>query len=543
MCETADPSAGTDLLVVGDALLDRDVDGRSDRLTPDSRVPVVEDCVERLRPGGAALAAYLAARDGRRVTLLTALGADRASRRLRALLDPWVTVVPLPLAGELPEKTRVLNRGHPVARLDRGTGRADGAVEAARAVLRAADAVLVADYGRGTAEAVRDLLAERAARVPLVWDPHPRGRPPVRGTPLVTPAAAEARHFAGQLPGTAHCAVLRTVGQRAQALVHAWGVGAVAVTLGARGALLSHGGGPLLMPTSRRHSGDACGAGDQFAATAAGMLADGATVEEAVRAAVSAAADYVADGGASGLDFSAPDSTAATVPRTPSEPAAADPTAPGDALRLVRRVRARGGTVVAAGGCFDLLHPGHVGLLEEARRAGDCLVVCLNSDASVRRLKGAGRPIVPAADRARLLAALACVDAVAVFDEDTPKRLLEQLRPDVWVKGGDYAPADLPETEVLARWGGRAVTVPYRDGRSSTALAARAAACAAAREPESTGEPTVAALPTTSVSEPGHGAAGGGRRAVGEHRPVVRRAAAGAAGRRRHAPGEEGGRP
>jgi rfaE bifunctional protein nucleotidyltransferase chain/domain len=130
--------------------------------------------------------------------------------------------------------------------------------------------------------------------------------------------------------------------------------------------------------------------------------------------------------------------------------------------------------VVAAGGCFDLLHAGHVGLLQAARRLGDCLVVCVNSDASVRRRKGAGRPVNPLADRIRVLRALECVDAVAVFDEDTPERLLGELRPDVWVKGGDYSGADLPEAALLEEWGGQAVLLPYLVGRSSTGLLDRA---------------------------------------------------------------------
>jgi D-beta-D-heptose 7-phosphate kinase/D-beta-D-heptose 1-phosphate adenosyltransferase len=133
-------------------------------------------------------------------------------------------------------------------------------------------------------------------------------------------------------------------------------------------------------------------------------------------------------------------------------------------------VRAAGGTVVATGGCFDLLHAGHVSLLQGARSLGDCLIVCLNSDDSVRRLKGDGRPLNSAADRARVLAALGCVDAIAVFGEDTPSAVLERIRPDVWVKGGDYDGRDLPEAAVLSTWGGVAVTVPYLDGRSTTRL-------------------------------------------------------------------------
>jgi rfaE bifunctional protein nucleotidyltransferase chain/domain len=131
--------------------------------------------------------------------------------------------------------------------------------------------------------------------------------------------------------------------------------------------------------------------------------------------------------------------------------------------------------VVAAGGCFDLLHAGHVRLLEAARALGDCLVVCLNSDESVRRLKGPGRPVVPQADRADVLRGLGCVDAVAIFAEDTPAAVLERLRPHLFVKGGDYGARDLPEAEVLARWGGQAVLVPYLEGRSTSGLLAAGA--------------------------------------------------------------------
>jgi D-beta-D-heptose 7-phosphate kinase / D-beta-D-heptose 1-phosphate adenosyltransferase len=140
------------------------------------------------------------------------------------------------------------------------------------------------------------------------------------------------------------------------------------------------------------------------------------------------------------------------------------------ARALADRVRADGGTVVASGGCFDLLHTGHSRTLTAARALGDCLVVLLNSDDSVRRLKGDSRPVVPAAERAELLLALDCVDAVVVFAEDDPCAVLDQLRPDLWVKGGDYDPAALPETELVRSWGGEVAAVPYRPGRSTTRL-------------------------------------------------------------------------
>ncbi|MEU4211751.1 PfkB family carbohydrate kinase [Streptomyces sp. NPDC026206] len=453
-------STGTPLLVIGDALLDRDLVGKAERLAPDAPVPVLDGCREQLRPGGAALAAYLAARAGRAVTLIAPLGTDAASLQVRAMLEPLVTLVPLPLHGQLAEKTRVMAGGRPVVRLDRGDGLAAGATGWARRVLAEAPAVLVADYARGAAEVLREELAARARRAALVWDPHPRGGPPVPGARLVTPTGEEARRFTGE--GTAGGEDLSAVARTAAELVRRWRAVCVAVTLGGRGALLSQGEGPMLVPAAARHSGDACGAGDCFAATAAGLLGDGALPAEAVQGAVAAATRYVAEGGAR-----------SAVPGP--HPAGDVGGAGADASRLARRVREAGGTVVAAGGCFDLLHAGHVSLLQQARGIGDCLIVCLNSDASVRRRKGRGRPLNPLPDRIRVLQALQCVDAVAVFDEDTPVELLSRLRPHIWVKGGDYAVEQLPEAAQLATWGGQAILLPYLDGRSSTLLATRAA--------------------------------------------------------------------
>jgi rfaE bifunctional protein nucleotidyltransferase chain/domain len=500
-------STRTPLVVVGDALLDHDLCGRAERLAPDAPVPVVHGARRSSRPGGAALAACLAAADGRPVTLVTALGDDSASRTLRELLAGRVELVEVPLDGTLSSKTRVLAGDRPLLRLDDGEGRARAATGAAEDAITGARGILVADYGRGTADVLRDALARTPA--PVVWDPHVRGLPPVPGVRLVTPSAQEARTFARHLtdeagspeasgtggagefgrsggvdgsrgfevPGASDGAVgsgesgdeegLGAAARDARTLVRAWRARAVAVTLGERGALLSHGATPLLVPTPAAVAGDPCGAGDRFAATAAGLLADGALTEAAVQAAVHAATRYVAEGGARAVATAGqPD---------PPEAAPGDGDTTGDAVRTAARVRSAGGTVVAAGGCFDLLHAGHVALLQAARRAGDCLIVCVNSDDSVRRRKGAGRPLVPVADRVRVLRALECVDAVAVFDEDTPERILGELRPHIWAKGGDYARTELPEQPLVESWGGQVLLLPYLDGRSTTGLARRAA--------------------------------------------------------------------
>jgi rfaE bifunctional protein nucleotidyltransferase chain/domain len=244
-----------------------------------------------------------------------------------------------------------------------------------------------------------------------------------------------------------------------------WRVAEVAVTLGRQGALLVEGEGPpRLLPASPVAGGDPCGAGDRFASTAAGRLAAGALTSEAVAAAVAAAASFVAAGGAAGWM----DRPAAPVHH--GGLAASPDHAMELAAELAATVRRSSGTVVATGGCFDLLHTGHIATLRAARALGDCLIVCLNSDSSVRRLKGPDRPLVPERDRAAVLAALGCVDAVVVFDELTPERVLDRLRPDVFAKGGDYALTDLPEAALLATWGGQAVVLPYVADRSTTRL-------------------------------------------------------------------------
>jgi D-beta-D-heptose 7-phosphate kinase / D-beta-D-heptose 1-phosphate adenosyltransferase len=448
------------VVVVGDTLLDRDLDGTVERLAPDAPVPVVDSPVERARPGGAGLAAVLAARGRVRVTLITALAPDEGGRRLAELLrDNDVEVIDLGLDGATPEKVRVRTGGHPLVRLDLGgaPGRVREWTAAAGDALAGAAGVLVADYGRGVTAlpGLRSALAALPARVPVVWDPHPRGAEPVPGARLVTPNRAEAARFTGR-----NGEGLADVTAAAAELAGRWKAANVAVTLGRRGALVSTGdGAPLVVPAPPAPDGDPCGAGDRFAAAAVVALATGALPSEAVAAAVITASAFVAEGGAAALDL---EGGPAQAPPAPS---------PGtDAEAVAARVRAAGGTVVATGGCFDLLHAGHVRTLQGARALGDCLIVCLNSDASVARLKGPERPIVGQADRAAVLASLGCVDAVVVFDDDTPVPVLDRLRPDVFVKGGDYTAEQLPEAALLAGWGGQAVVLPYVEGRSTTRL-------------------------------------------------------------------------
>ena len=412
------------------------------------------------RPGGAALAAALATDLGVEVTLVAPVPDDAGGTRLRALLDDaGVRLCALPVAGPMPEKIRIRAGGHMLMRVDQAGAPAPVPEKLGReaaAVLRAATGVLVSDYGRGVTAVpeLRRVLGETAKRRPVVWDPHPRGGAPVPGVRLATPNEAELAHQVPPEPGTGR---LAGVAQRAARLCGTWQAQAVAVTLGADGALVVQGtAAPLVVPAPPVHGGDPCGAGDRFAAAVSAQ-------------AVVAASAYVGAGGA-----------AAWQPGGPGRPPERAAIGLAAAHAVARATRLRGGTVVATGGCFDLLHVGHLSTLRAARKLGDCLIVCLNSDRSVRSLKGPTRPVVPQTDRARLVAALDCVDAVVTFDELTPDRLLDRLRPDIWVKGGDYfldgpdgEPA-LPEAELVRRWGGQTVVVPYLSGRSTTQLIAAA---------------------------------------------------------------------
>lgn len=445
------------LVIVGDAFLDQDIKGSAHRLSPEAPVPVVDSAMTLERPGGAALAAVLAARRPDDVVLVTCLGDDSGADRLRAMVrTAGVRLVDLATSGPTMIKTRVRAADRTLLRYDTGPASSPPLALTSEGLdaLESAAAILVADYGRGMSadQQIRAALAATTARVPVTWDPHPRGMPPVPGTCLVCPSAEDAGKL---VPNTMGSGLVADV-TRARELCRAWAVPHVCITRGAAGAVLVDADGlPKVVPASRVPVVDTCGAGDQFAVAAAYWLGCGVPPSAAVNAAVGAATDFLGSGGVSSW-------------RPEQEHRVADDS--GAAVEIASQVRDAGGTVVVAGGCFDLLHAGHIALLERARSLGDCLIVCLNSDMSVRRIKGPARPVVSAADRALILEALEAVDAVVTFEEETPTRILAQLRPHLYVKGGDYENADISEREVVEAVGGEIVLLPYLDGYSTTGL-------------------------------------------------------------------------
>ena len=460
---TSDPSQSCRrLAIVGDVLADCDWVGEVTGVSPEAPVPVLAAQTQHWRPGGAGLAAMFAASKGWEVTLITALSSDDHATRIRGeLTAAGVRVVGLATTAATPVKMRLRAHGRTLLRVDdTGPVVAVGDPPAgAREALETAEGVLVADYARGVTAnpRIRELLAAAAARVPVVWDPHRRGAAPVEGVRVVVPSQDEALAFVGAW--TAQGGGLEADIRHARTLRARWQAGYVALTRGRDGAVLvgDDGEPAYAIPAPHRDvEGDTCGAGDMLAVGLLKGLIDRQVPSAALRQAVNAASDHVAGHRLPRSDTARPRAV--------------------DGLGLADRVRANGGRVVATGGCFDILHDGHRQLLQAARALGDCLIVLLNSDASVARLKGDGRPLVAESQRAAMLAALDCVDAVVVFDQDTPAGVLEIVRPHFWVKGGDYAASDLPESHVVRRHGGEVVIGPYQQGVSTSELIARAAA-------------------------------------------------------------------
>lgn len=458
------------VLVAGDLMLDRYWDGSTARISPEAPVPVVHVGSETERPGGAGNVALGIAALGAGTTVIGLCGADAAGSRLHALLEAaGVAVRALSVPGYATvTKLRVLSRHQQLIRLDFEDEEPafDGANLRAQfeAALPEADVVVLSDYGKGTLREVPALIgaARRAGRTVLV-DPKGHDYERYRGAHLVTPNRAEFEAVAGA------CRDHGQLESRARALAARHGLEALLVTLGDGGMLLvPTDAAAVHLPAQAREVFDVTGAGDTVIGVLAAALAAGADLPGATALANVAAGIVVGKLGAATV--SAPELRRAL---REVENAHRGLLGEADLLEAVADARAHGESVVLTNGCFDLLHAGHVGYLERARALGDRLVVAVNDDDSVRRLKGPDRPLVPVGERMEVLAALRCVDWVAAFPEDTPERLIARVVPDVLVKGGDYRAEDVAGAAAVEAAGGRVVILPYRSGCSTSALVER----------------------------------------------------------------------
>ncbi|MBK1701503.1 D-glycero-beta-D-manno-heptose 1-phosphate adenylyltransferase, partial [Thiococcus pfennigii] len=328
--------------------------------------------------------------------------------------------------------------------------------------------LVLSDYAKGVLAG--PLCAEligraRALGIPVLVDPKGRDFDRYAGATLITPNRAELA-LATDVPGDDQPGLLRA-GERLRARL---GLATLVVTLSEQGLALIDATGSDLIPAVAKEVFDVSGAGDTVIATFAAGLAAGLGVRDTAHLANLAAGVVVGKVGTAAIDRA--ELLAALADEAALGQAAKVCTLPA-AIEQVRRWQAAGERVVFTNGCFDLLHVGHVTYLEQARRYGRRLVVGLNTDRSVRALKGPERPLIGEADRARVLAALAAVDAVVLFDEPTPLALIEALRPDVLAKGADYREEDVVGAREVKTWGGQVVLVPLVAGRSTSGIVDR----------------------------------------------------------------------
>jgi D-beta-D-heptose 7-phosphate kinase/D-beta-D-heptose 1-phosphate adenosyltransferase len=430
--------------------------------------------------GGAGNVALNLVSLGCRVTLSGVCGEDAAGQSLRALLSEKSIGESLVTDSRRPTitKTRVMAQKQQMMRLDEENTQGIDADMAQKIRTAVADtlpdcqAMVLSDYGKGVLASqafVRELIdAGRQRGIPVLVDPKGIDWERYRGATGITPNTAELESVAGQRLEEDEeqlVAAARQVRER-------FGVAWLLVTRGAQGmCLIDAQGPPELIPARAREVFDVSGAGDTVIATVAASLAVGLPLLEAARTANLAAGIVVGKLGTQPI-LASELSTAVTLstqqqyyPYSAAKMAALDA-----ALAKVGEWRAAGSKVVFTNGCFDLLHPGHISLLYQARALGDRLVIGLNTDASVKRLKGSGRPILSEQDRAAMLSALECVDLVVHFDDDTPLKLIEALRPDILVKGSDYTPDQVVGKEVVEAYGGCVRLVDLVQGHSTTGL-------------------------------------------------------------------------
>lgn len=480
LAETVAGLSGASVLCLGDVMLDRFVQGDVDRVSPEAPIPVLRIGRETTMLGGAGNVARNLVGLGARVRFLSVIGADEAGATVQRLLAALSGVdAGLETDRERPttQKTRYLAGGQQLLRADAEATRDIDESLAARliATVRAAlsqgiGALVLSDYGKGvlTDGVVATVIGlARDADVPVIVDPKGTDYRRYAGAQVLTPNRKELSQASGGCATDSDAEVEAA----ARHLTETCAVDAILATRSQDGMTLVPAQGPVVhLPTVAREVFDVSGAGDTVVATLAAARAAGLDLETGARLANLAAGIVVGKVGTAAI--TAADLEAAVHHQ---DLVTAEHKVVGlDALLdAVARWRRRGLRVGFTNGCFDLLHPGHVSLLAQARAACDRLVVGLNSDASVARLKGPGRPIQGETARATVLASLADVDRVVLFGEDTPLRLIKALRPDVLVKGADYSVETVVGADVVQAHGGRIVLARLEDGHSTTATVAR----------------------------------------------------------------------
>lgn len=454
------------VLVVGDVMLDRYWHGPTHRISPEAPVPVVKvDQIED-RPGGAGNVALNIAALGAPAWLVGVTGDDEAALSLRQRLNAAGVYCDFQAHPELPTitKLRVMSRHQQLIRLDfEERFNTDGAalLESVRGLIGKVKVMILSDYGKGALVNHQELIAlAREAGVPVLADPKGKDFSIYRGATLITPNLSEFEAVVGE------CATEQVLVDKGMALIDELNLDAILVTRSEQGmTLLCRGQSALHLPARAREVFDVTGAGDTVISTLATALAAGEALPQAVALSNLAAGIVIGKLGTAAI--SAPELRRAVQREQGSERGVLG----AEQLALaVEDARAHGERIVFTNGCFDIIHAGHVGYLEEARRLGDRLIVAINDDASVTRLKGPGRPINSVERRMAVLGGLGAVDWVVSFSEDTPETLLELIRPDVLVKGGDYSVEQVVGAPIVQSYGGEVKVLNFVESCSTTAI-------------------------------------------------------------------------
>ena len=461
--------------VIGDLMLDEYIEGPVHRVSPEAPVPIVSVHGSFQRLGGAAHVAHQIAALGAAVELCGIVGNDSAGDAVLAACRDEAIGTAAVLRGDgrvTVRKVRVLTQHQQLLRMDWEDPRpidASQAVALLDALWRQPlpDVIVVSDYAKGLLvdDVLHAVIARgRTAGVPVIVDPKRADWSAYEGASLVTPNQGELQSVIGLPVAGDDSAALADA---ARLLIGRTRVDGIVVTLGARGLMVvPRDGAAELVPATEREVFDVTGAGDTVIATLALALAAGADLVTAARMANTAGGIVV--GKVSTAVTSAEELATAATPRWVDKIVTTE-----TLLERLTWWRLQGRTVVFTNGCFDLLHVGHVALLRKASSFGDVLVVAINSDTSVSKLKGPRRPMIPQHERAVMLSALDCVDAVVVFDHDTPQVLIEEVRPEVLVKGADYRPEQIAGRDFIESYGGRVELVPIVEGHSTSRVLER----------------------------------------------------------------------
>ena len=456
--------------VIGDVMLDRFWSGASRRVSPEAPVPVVNVTGIKDRAGGAGNVAVNLAELGVEVSLVGLCGDDEHARALRTCVESaGVRWNVMPCAADTIVKLRVLSRNQQLLRMDfeepLNFHANDLFLRYAQQHLADADLVILSDYAKGTLQLVQSLIAHcRQLGTPTLVDPKGSDFERYRGATVITPNLSELEAVVGTCDSNADLV------QKAEALCASLEVEAILVTRSEAGMTLVQSDAPAQHFTaSAREVYDVTGAGDTVIAAMAGCMSAGLSMQKAARYANHAAGVVVAKSGTASVTPAELELAlaAGTSGQSPGNLSAAA------ALSELESLRAAGKRIVMTNGCFDLIHSGHIHYLQQASALGDVLVVAVNDDDSVTRLKGPSRPLNRVEDRMAVLSALQAVDYVLPFSEDTPAGLIEAIAPDVLVKGGDYTVEQIAGHEFVLGRGGDVIVLDFVPGHSTTGLIER----------------------------------------------------------------------